>query len=354
MQKDFKLSVIVPIYNVEPYLRKCLDSIVNQSYRNLEIILVDDGSLDHCGEICDEYAKKDDRIIVIHKQNGGVSTARNEGLEKATGDWVTFVDPDDWCDVDYYKCLFDAMREQNIDVFCSGGYFKEFNNTSIKCHTFTDNVLFEGRKQTDFLMAKTLVEKCGDPKNKYALTLGSTCDKLYKLSFLRENQLKFDTTLDIQEDMLFNFIVFDKARRVEVCDHIGYHYCQNILSSLTHIFDPTAPSVCVAFIDRLNDYMGNREPSRLIQDAISSRSIIAFSRSLKSCYFHKDNHDPYKATVAEIRELKRKPEFHAAIHSRFSKFLTKKQFALKCLLRLPWVWPLKLAYGVKQSCLKDN
>ena len=103
-----KISVIIPVYNVEPYLRKCLDSVINQTYRNLEIIIVDDGSPDNCGAICDEYAARDDRVIVIHKKNGGVSAARNDGIRIASGKWITFVDPDDWCEPDYYEMLISS------------------------------------------------------------------------------------------------------------------------------------------------------------------------------------------------------------------------------------------------------
>ena len=91
-----KISIIVPIYNVEKYIRKCIESIINQTYRNIEIILVDDGSPDNCGKICDEYAKKDSRVKVIHKKNGGLSDARNKGTEVATGEYIMYVDSDDY------------------------------------------------------------------------------------------------------------------------------------------------------------------------------------------------------------------------------------------------------------------
>ena len=102
LNREPKISVIVPVYKVEPYLRKCLDSIINQTYRNLQIILVDDGSPDNCGAICDEYASKDSRIEVIHEENGGVSAARNAGLKLAAGDYIGWVDSDDWIEPDMY------------------------------------------------------------------------------------------------------------------------------------------------------------------------------------------------------------------------------------------------------------
>lgn len=110
------LSVIVPVYKVEPYLRKCVDSILNQTYRNLEVILIDDGSPDRCGDICDEYAAKDERVRVIHKANGGLSDARNAGMAQMTGDYLAFVDSDDWLDERALELLYQEMQEARADL----------------------------------------------------------------------------------------------------------------------------------------------------------------------------------------------------------------------------------------------
>ena len=110
------VSIIVPIYKVEPYLRRCLDSIANQTYTNLEIILVDDGSPDNCPQICDEYAAKDKRIVVIHKENGGLSDARNAGLNICKGEYISFVDSDDWVDKRYIEILLDLAIKENADI----------------------------------------------------------------------------------------------------------------------------------------------------------------------------------------------------------------------------------------------
>ena len=123
------ISVIVPIYNVEKYLCRCIESIINQIYKNLQIILVDDGSPDKCGEICDEYAKKDSRITVIHQKNKGVSAARNVGLEIANGEYVGFVDPDDYIDEQMYGNMLDALCETNSDfAICGYDYVDEQGN----------------------------------------------------------------------------------------------------------------------------------------------------------------------------------------------------------------------------------
>ena len=110
------VSVIVPVYKVERYLRRCVESIIHQTYTNLEIILVDDGSPDNCGAICDEYAKCDSRIRVIHKENGGLSSARNAGLDAAKGEYITFVDSDDTVDLDMVEYLYNILRKENADI----------------------------------------------------------------------------------------------------------------------------------------------------------------------------------------------------------------------------------------------
>lgn len=115
-QETEKISIIVPVYNVEPYLRQCLDSVVNQTYRNLEIILVDDGSPDNCGTICDEYAAKDKRIHVVHKENGGISSARNAGLAICKGDYISFIDSDDFVSPYFIEVLYHGIELYNSDI----------------------------------------------------------------------------------------------------------------------------------------------------------------------------------------------------------------------------------------------
>lgn len=123
------VSVIVPIYKVEKYIHRCIDSIINQTYSNLEIILVDDGSPDSCGAICDEYARTDNRIVVVHKSNGGLSDARNAGLDIMHGDFVTFIDSDDYISLDYVERLYKVLKDNNADIsVCAEEYVLELPN----------------------------------------------------------------------------------------------------------------------------------------------------------------------------------------------------------------------------------
>lgn len=124
-----KVSIVVPIYNVEAYLSRCLDSILSQTLQDIEVIAVNDGSTDASGEILDQYASKDTRIIVIHKKNGGVSAARNDGIQLVKGEYIGFVDPDDWIDHDMYEALYHSAVEEKADiVMCT--YMREFGTHS--------------------------------------------------------------------------------------------------------------------------------------------------------------------------------------------------------------------------------
>ena len=115
---DEKISIIIPVYKVEQYLEACVDSILKQTYRNLEVILVDDGSPDKCGEICDRYVAQDERVRVIHKANSGVARARNDGIEIATGDYISFIDSDDWIAENAYEVLYNGLKESDAAGSC--------------------------------------------------------------------------------------------------------------------------------------------------------------------------------------------------------------------------------------------
>lgn len=131
-QEKALISIIIPVYKVEKYLEKCIQSLINQTYENLQIILVDDGSPDNCGKICDEYAKKDHRIEVIHKSNGGLSDARNKGLEIAKGEYIGFVDSDDYIEADMYEVLYNLLKQYNADVSICNFYTVSQGKIAIK------------------------------------------------------------------------------------------------------------------------------------------------------------------------------------------------------------------------------
>lgn len=215
LEQDTKLSVIVPVYNEENYLQRCVDSLIHQSYQNLEIILVDDGSSDNSGNLCDVIAKSDKRITAIHKDNGGLSSARNAGLKISTGDYVTFVDSDDWVDLDIYrKAIYEAI-DKNADVvdflpvYTDGEHVPQ-NSVHESRIVEGENILY------DYLYL-----------GQTAICPFSVCRKIYKRN-LFEN-IRFPEG-KLNEDIATNFKVLTNADRLIHISDIGYYYFQNSAS----------------------------------------------------------------------------------------------------------------------------
>ena len=210
------ISVIIPVYNVEKYIKRCLDSVINQTYKNLEIILVDDGTPDSSGAICDEYAEKDERIKVIHKENGGVSTARNAGLDIATGEYITFVDPDDYLSSDIYEKVILEFSENETDIIC-------FSYTAIDDEGKNKSYIYDKKEVVGFdnlLFNMLLVD--------FNMSIWN---KVYKRSVISDN--RFLENIKIAEDMYFNACCYRKAKSMIVREDIGYFYYQR-QESVTH------------------------------------------------------------------------------------------------------------------------
>lgn len=203
-----KISVIIPIYNTEKYLNRCIDSIISQSYTNLEIILVDDGSTDSCVQICDDFAKKDDRIKVIHKQNGGQSSARNAGLDIATGDYIGFVDSDDYILQDMYERLIDAIEKDEFSVASI-----MFNKVDSDGRLYPSKVAHpESVRITAKDYVKELMLKTGDE---------SVCTKLFSRDIF--NDLRFNEGT-LNEDFLFMLKATEKFKTLSYIGELGYYY----------------------------------------------------------------------------------------------------------------------------------
>jgi len=215
-----KISIIIPVYNTEKYLSKCLDSIIFQTYNNLEIILVDDGSPDNCGNICDEYAKKDERVKVIHRKNGGVSSARNEGLRNATGEYISFIDSDDWIELDMYESMIKKIKEKNVDaVRCS--YTREYKEKQeIVEHLYKEDIII------DLVIdrVKFLESLISGKIHAYLPLL------LIKKGSIPKN-LRFNTSVAMREDLIWLVELSCIWNSIYIYNKEFYHYYQNTTSA---------------------------------------------------------------------------------------------------------------------------
>ena len=221
-----KISVVVPVYNVELYLRQCLDSIINQSYSNLEIILVDDGSQDQSLKICEDFASKDSRIKVIHQKNAGVSVARNKGIEAATGEYITFLDSDDWIEKEMYKEMMRiTIQHQDVDIVMCDVLNVKNNNTE-KITVDIRNGFYSRQDIIKELYPTLIVAE-----NLGRLPIVSTCICLFKKSLLENNKIQFDASIRYSEDYLFMAKVMLHARSFYYLKEVFlYYYRQYNLS----------------------------------------------------------------------------------------------------------------------------
>ncbi len=194
------ISVIVPIYNTEPYLNRCIDSIIKQTYRNLEIILVNDGSTDRSGEICDAYEKADNRVKVIHKRNGGLSSARNSGLEILNGKYIGFVDSDDYIAADMYETLL-ACMDDDVDIVTCGS-----------CHVYPPKMIGPKRKKhCAHIQTKFGTEQAIEELLKGNLFSYGVCEKLYRKELFDGIRFPYGR---ISEDLPVTFALFKECRNV--------------------------------------------------------------------------------------------------------------------------------------------
>lgn len=231
-----RVSIIVPIYNIEKYIERCVKSIQKQTYENIEIICVDDGSKDRSGEILDELAKNDERLIVLHKKNGGLSSARNYGMKRATGEYIVFVDGDDYIDSNCISTLIDiASDKYDIVMF---PYIREFSKKSIKTHL---GILAEHSLTGDELFSYLIGPDDNSLFSPVKIDrLNTAWGKLYKTKCIQGIQFKDTKEIGI-EDAWFNMCVLSREDvKVFYTEQTWYHYEKENVSSILHQFKENA------------------------------------------------------------------------------------------------------------------
>ena len=228
------VSIIVPVYNVEKYLDRCMDTVLNQTLKDIEIILVDDGSPDNCPVRCDEYSDLDPRIKVIHKENAGLGYARNSGLEVATGEYVAFIDSDDFVDISMYEELYSVAKKNSCDsVFC--GYFNLDNRLKAEPVSEVLNLTtFDTPKKIQNVLLDMIACKASSRKErKFRM---SVWHSIYSRKLIEDNKIKFVSEREyISEDIFFHIDYLTKSSKIAFVPTPLYYYCYND-NSLTKTF----------------------------------------------------------------------------------------------------------------------
>lgn len=265
------ISVIVPVYNVERYLEKCVNSIVNQTYKNLEIILVNDGATDSSGDLCDKLAMIDNRIKVYHKENGGLSDARNYGVERATGEYVGFVDSDDYIDAEMYEKLYEAIKKENVDVAeCS---LKVIYPGKIEL--FTDEKYYKVLGKTEYLEEYLTIKKI----------FGSVWTKLIKSDVAKK--LVFPKG-KLYEDTYYAYDLINIANTFVLIDSPSYNYLMRENSITNSKFNPRIFDL-IEIVEKFHKMTYENYPS--LKEAADCRKMYAYFSVLNSILLEENYRD---------------------------------------------------------------
>jgi glycosyltransferase involved in cell wall biosynthesis len=241
-----KVSIIVPVYNAKDFLRDCIESLLNQTLADCEFIFVDDGSVDNSAEIVREYQKTDNRIILINQINKGISEARNSGIAVAKGEYIGFLDNDDFVKNDMFACLYETAEKDDLDIVISKTILGRDGKYIIKDSVFNEGI-FYGQ---EFIQSKIL------PSLLRVEDLFAVWNKLYKRSFVNLNNIHFPKNRVIEEDNMFNIQAFNKAQKVLFIDYAGYYYREvaNSKSRLTIENDYFSKALEKYHFDYKNEY----------------------------------------------------------------------------------------------------
>lgn len=309
MEQMPKVSIIIPVYNVAPYLRQCMDSVINQTYGNIEIICIDDGSTDESGEILEQYAKTDNRINVLHTNNSGVSSARNTGLSLASGEYLLFVDGDDWIDPATCQKAVSSMEKESADVVM-WPYIREFPDHS------APKTIFQGQKLFDETACRKLQrrmiglsdEELAHPENADALS--TVWGKFYRREIIARNNIRFQdlSRIGTYEDGLFNLWYFAHVKSaIYIPDHLS-HYRKN--TGMTSKYRSQLASQWKALFSDMRAYIEENGDAPDFQKALNNRislSIIGLGLNALAL--------PNREALMEIRNILSDREYRAAVRT---------------------------------------
>ena len=303
-----KISVIVPVYKVEAFLDRCVQSIVSQSYKNLEIILVDDGSPDNCPSLCDAWAAKDSRIKVIHKENGGLSDARNAGMAIATGELMGFVDSDDWIAPGMYQHLYDRMKEDNSDIAACGVEMVWEDGTLSRVLTRSGSCVLNQEEAMRAIIEESWLKQ-------------PVWYKLYKTELVR--QIPFPVG-KYHEDVFWSYQAVSKAQKVSVSDKIGYYYFQRSDSIMGKGYS----------LKRLDAVEAKQQRLSYLQEEYPKLALVAQIDLIFSCLYH----GQLSARYLSIDEQKTSFYFLEDVISTYPKLkrsdIQNLSFTHKCWIQL--------------------
>lgn len=330
-----KISVIVPVYKVEAWLSRCVDSILAQTYENIEIVLVDDGSPDGCPALCDSYVAKYENIVVVHKKNGGLTSAWKAGVEKASGELLGFVDSDDWIDPDMYEKLYDSMKRHQADISMAGLVF-DYEDPNFPPRKETNRL--EEEVYRDEALQKLYATLLNDGSFIGRRIQPSRVTKLFQRELVEKNLELWDDRVTVGEDLQMVFgCVLDAACICQVMDYYPYHYWYN-MASMTGGYDPDyleKINFTRKQMEKISDQKGVYDFRPQIRNDYLSLAIMAVKNEI-----WRNHTDPFGTVLKKTKAMCRDVSLQEALRNHTMDriglsvkvyiFMMKHKLALPC------------------------
>ncbi len=298
MEEDYYalISIIVPIFNVEKYLRQCIDSLLSQTYENIEIIMIDDGSEDSSGDICDEYANNYNKCRVIHKANAGLGMARNTGMEHMKGRYVTFMDSDDWAEPDLIESLYRHFIENHVDL-CKGGFQRitdEGKVLSVRKYNFEN---FKG-DEARFCLLPRMMGSCPFQHDSVEMCV---CGCLYNAQLIKKFNLKFPSERElISEDLVFNIDYMQHVNGACLISEAGYNYRLN-LDSLTTSYRNDRFEACRHFYLEMKAKCENLGYDKMVIYRLQRMFFV----NIRTCIFQENTRNSALTRTEHIKNIEK-------------------------------------------------
>lgn len=323
-----KVSIVVPVYNTKKeYLDECIYSALNQDYKNIEVLIIDDGSKEDTAKLCDAYMKVDSRVKVIHKENEGVSVARNIGIEEATGDWVFFLDSDDWIEKDSFANIYEYEK---YDIVAFKQIFLKGSKNTISDIEYNKVTYIEKKSDFEKVIKKMLIN------NDLTSTMGMTTSKLYRIDFLKQYNIRFKKEIVFREDTIFNISAFKNAKKMEFVNKLVYNYRINDFS-VTQTKD--------------TKYIKNNEKLiRTCKEVLDGEYLDEYYAfviwQLNYMFIKNVFCDNISNKCILVKEILKYEEYQNAIKNVKLKLLSKRKQLLVLLLRSRCHFLLKFLYSI--------
>lgn len=326
------ISVIVPVYNVEKYLKDCIESILKQTYTDFELILIDDGSKDKSGQICDDYAQKSDKVLVIHKPNGGQNSAIKAGLQKASGKYIAFVDSDDWLEVDALEILYNCIKSNDADLSVSNAFRNGDIEETFPLH-FCDAGNYDKQRIEDEIFPNLLVRM----NKAHVSILPSRWGRMFKKDLLMQALHYCDDDIRRGEDKLLSYPYIIKCQKIYFTDAKTYHYRDN-RESISYSFRPDRMEEQKRLIQLLSSALGELTDYDFTNQ-IEAMSIEAVNMTIGELRYQMSNYDKklvYKTFKKAVKDENVSKKFHP-FPRRFVEHIKFHLIMNGCVLLL-WIY----------------